>query len=176
MILAIDPGTTHSAYVIYDPPLAAVESHARIPNESLLVAIHDGFPETNHCVIEAVASYGQPVGQEVFTTAIWCGRFAEAWDWHQQGVGTTAAAFIFRKAVKLHLCGRVTGCGDPVIRQRLIDLFSDGRGKAVAIGVKKSPGPLYGLKGDEFAALALAVTYAETVLGGGVPEVHREED
>jgi hypothetical protein len=48
---------------------------------------------------------------------------------------------------------------DAVIRQRLIDIF--GPGKAVAIGTKKVKGPLWGLRSDEWQALALAVTFAE---------------
>ena len=66
-----------------------------------------------------------------------------------------------RKTVKMHLCSAIVGINDAVIRQRLIDLF--GPGKDVEIGTKKKPGPLYGLHGDEWAALAVAVTYAETI-------------
>jgi hypothetical protein len=47
-----------------------------------------------------------------------------------------------------------------VIRQRLIDIWG---GKELAIGNKRSPGRLYGLRGDQWQALALAVVWRETV-------------
>ncbi|MBV8782506.1 MAG: hypothetical protein JO353_14005, partial [Phycisphaerae bacterium] len=57
---------------------------------------------------------------------------------------------------------------DGNIRQALIDRF--GPTKERAIGKKKSPGPLYGMSGDCWSALAVAVTYADqriTNIGGG---------
>ena len=51
---------------------------------------------------------------------------------------------------------------DANIRQALIDRY--GPGKDRAIGRKLSPGPLYGLSGDCWSALAVAVTTTETVL------------
>jgi hypothetical protein len=49
---------------------------------------------------------------------------------------------------------------DANIRQALIDRF--GGSKEAAIGTIKRQGPLYGVKGHEFAALAVAVTWIET--------------
>jgi hypothetical protein len=46
------------------------------------------------------------------------------------------------------------------VRQALIDKF--GPGKELAIGKKASQGPLYGLTGDFWAALGVAVTASET--------------
>jgi hypothetical protein len=61
--------------------------------------------------------------------------------------------------VKLHLC-KSTKANDASIRQALIDRY--GPGKERAIGTKKAPGPLYGVKADVWAALALAVTWHDT--------------
>ena len=44
---------------------------------------------------------------------------------------------------------------DTNIRQALIDHY--GGSKAEAIGVKAKPGPLYGIKADEWSALAIAL-------------------
>ncbi len=44
-----------------------------------------------------------------------------------------------------------------MIRQRLIDIF--GPSKEVAIGKKKTQGPLYGFKDDIWQAAALAVAW-----------------
>ena len=65
---------------------------------------------------------------------------------------------IYRKDVKLHLCGSPRA-KDSNIRQALIDRF--GPGKEKAIGLKKTPGPLYGVKSHVWAALAVAVTHLD---------------
>ncbi len=163
LILAIDPGTTESAYVWYEAGI--IKRRAKLENRLLLAmleawakidvpAIPD-VPVVDSCVIEGIASYGRPVGAEVFTTAIWIGRFMQAW---AAGHNGHPPVLVYRREVKRHLCGTDFRITDAIIRQRLIDLF--GPGKAVAIGTKKTPGPLYGLKSDEWSALALAVTFA----------------
>ena len=111
--------------------------------------------EVGDLVIEMVQSYGMAVGIEVFRTCVWIGRFEEAWL-----AGGKSLTEINRGTIKLHLCGSMRA-KDANVRQALIDCF--GPGKAAAIGVKASPGPLYGLKSDLWSALAVAVTYAETV-------------
>ena len=78
--------------------------------------------------------------------------FIEAWRGHEQNGYT----LVYRKDVKLHLCGDLRA-KDANIRQALIDLF--GPGKERAIGKKKTPGPLYGIRKHEWSALAVAVTY-----------------
>jgi hypothetical protein len=49
---------------------------------------------------------------------------------------------------------------DANIRQALIDIYG---GNDKAIGNKKTPGPLYGIKGDLWAALAVAVTFGRRI-------------
>jgi hypothetical protein len=104
-----------------------------------------------------IASYGMPVGAEVFETCVWIGRFAERWQ-HAYGYEHVPPRMVYRREVKLHLCGS-SKAKDPNVRQALIDKWG---GKDKAIGKKASPGPLYGLTGDCWAALAVAVTAAET--------------
>jgi hypothetical protein len=96
---------------------------------------------------------GMAVGAEVFETCFWSGRFAERW--FDNG-GTWDR--IKRHQVKMHICGNMRA-KDANIRTALIDMF--GPGKEKAIGTKKNPGPLYGVSGDVWQALAVAVTYAE---------------
>src|SRR5699024_5972970 len=100
-------------------------------------------------VVEMIASDGMPVGREVFETCLWIGRFIQA---------AGGAELVYRRDVKLHLCGSARA-KDANIRQALIDRFGPGREKA--IGIKAQPGPLYGFKRDMWAALAVAVTYAD---------------
>jgi hypothetical protein len=150
MIFAIDPGPEESAFVFYAD--CTLGSFGKVPNVELLEMIHKHkFDITDTLVLEMIASYGMPVGSEVFETCVWIGRFSEAW-----GPGVDR---VYRQQVKLHLCGQARA-KDANIRQALIDRF--GPGKERAIGNKKAPGPLYGVTADVWAALAVAVTYADT--------------
>jgi hypothetical protein len=103
-----------------------------------------------------VASYGMAVGATVFETCVWSGRFIERW--------LSGRAYrpqpdrIYRKEVKMHLCGSMRA-KDANVRQALIDRYG---GKEAAIGKKANPGPLYGMSGDCWSALAVAITAAET--------------
>jgi len=169
IILAIDPGTTESAFCLYngDPGVANAErilEAGKISNEKLLERLYcdseeDGF-DADAVVVEMVACYGMPVGREIFETVFWIGRFVEAVDslggpitWHR----------IYRKDVKLHLCQNPRA-KDANISRALMDRFGDFSQGKTGKGTKKRPGPLYGFKGDMFAALAVAVTYSETIL------------
>jgi len=170
VILAIDPGTVQSAWVLFGD--GRPERFGIDPNDALLCALRNGaLPDgpglmrligafgdgvtkaPTVAVIEQVASYGMAVGAEVFETVRWAGRFEEA-------LHPTPVVLLPRMAVKMHLCGN-SRAKDPNIRQALLDRFG---GKA-ATGTKKAPGPLYGIHADLWAALAIAVTYAD--LHGG---------
>lgn len=144
-ILAIDPGTRESAWVIWDGERVkecGKEANDLLVDYLLSVKVFN----ITHTVIEKVASYGMPVGEEVFETVFWSGRFAQV-----LASIDVPTARIVRQAVKLHLC-HSNRAKDGNIRQALIDRFG-------AVGTKKSPGPLYGIKGDMWAALAVAVTH-----------------
>jgi len=100
-----------------------------------------------------VASYGMAVGKDVFETALWTGRFIEAWG----GPHTK----VYRKDVKLTLCGNASA-KDANIRQALIDRYPPtGGGRRPQTGTKAKPGPLYGVRRDIWQALAVAVTWVE---------------
>ena len=134
-ILAIDPGPEKSASLYLRDGIPT--SFDIEDNESLLhslgcVAIPHASPIL---VIEWVACYGRPVGQDVFLTARWAGRFEQA--------SGLEARYLTRNEIKMALCHQTKGVNDAVIRQRLIDIYG---GKETAIGNKKKPGPLYGIK------------------------------
>ena len=66
-----------------------------------------------------------------------------------------------RLDVKLHLC-KDSRAKDANIRQALLDRFpATGGGKTPQIGTKAQPGPLYGIKSHLWAALGVAVTFAD---------------
>jgi hypothetical protein len=158
-ILAIDPGYEQSAVVRLDA--GRVTFSETSPNESVLRALHDRvFAEADVFVIEQVASYGMPVGREVFETVHWAGRFFDAIHWSDiatNGIGSFLAR-LPRKTVVTQICGS-SRAKDANVRQALIDRY--GGSKAEAVGTKAKPGPLYGVHGDQWAALALAVAWAE---------------
>lgn len=145
-LLAIDPGTTHSGWAFFRngrPYESGVSINAEI------IDMLRG--SVDPVAIEMIASYGMAVGKEVFETCVWIGRFVQV-------AGPDRVRLVYRKDVKMHLCGNARA-KDANIRQALIDKWG---GKAEAIGNVKKPGPLYGVKSHAWAALAVAVTAAET--------------
>jgi len=146
-VIAIDPGPDNSAYVVMVG--GKIEDFGIVPTIELVEMLADGHPG-RLAVIEMVASYGMAVGAEVFDTCVKIGMMIEA--------NRRNTELMYRREVKMHLCGQIKA-NDANIRQRLIDMY--GPGKEKAIGLKKSPGPLYGFKKDLWAALAVAVTWTQ---------------
>lgn len=175
-VLAIDPGNVQSAYLVLVDGVP--EDFEILPNEKLLSELRSRVSITAHVlVIESMQSFGMAVGESVFDTQFWAGRFVQAWggEWRR----------MYRKEVKMHLCHSMRA-KDANIRQALIDKFG---GEAEAIGGIKCrrckgkgwfgagrpvcaecdgakwncpPGPLQGIHDDIWSALALAITYQET--------------
>ena len=140
-VLAIDPGTEKSAWVLWDG--SRVLKSGIDDNEALRGQLMRRRIAHSHSAIEMVACYGMPVGREVFQTCVWIGRFSEHID----------PAFIFRRDVKLHLCNSARA-KDANIRQALLDRLGH-------VGTKNNPGPLYGVKSHLWAALAVAVYWLD---------------
>lgn len=158
IICAIDPGTTESALIWYDRELKSpIMNYSGImPNAVLLDILrhgrdHEVCPAT---AIEWIESFGMAVGKEVFETCALVGRIQEALD-HNNIVNVR----ITRKQVKLHLCQSARAT-DSNIRQALLDIYGEGM-KELAVGTKKAPGPLFGIKSHLWSALAIAVTYSD---------------
>lgn len=154
-IYGLDPGPQQSALVLYrggDPPVEGWTMH----NDALLRLLASLSPGPGDLMaVEAVSHYGMPVGREVFESVFWAGRFVEAWGGEY--------ALIPRPDVKLHLCGS-RRAKDANVRRAILD--SDrwercGGGVEPAAGTKANQGPLYGIKGHEWAALAVAMTAAD---------------
>jgi hypothetical protein len=156
LILAIDPGTEESGFVMLDDGHAV--GACVVPN-SILVENIANFVTPGVLAIEMIASYGMPVGREVFETCVWVGRFAQAWEAHQRRLGRESPALmVYRKDVKMRLCG-TPRAKDANIRQALIDLIGPQ-------GTKRAPGPTYGVKSHAWAALGVAMTVAAELTSG----------
>jgi hypothetical protein len=155
MIMAIDPGSQQSAYCVVDHDCRPVR-FGKIGNTELLHNLGkvDRLADIDRCVIEWISSYGMPVGEEVFDTAFWVGRFYQTVDW------TIPCQLIKRGPVKLHHCGS-SRAKDANITQALVDRFTPGQpnhGK----GTKKDPGWFHGFFQDIWQAYALAVYALDT--------------
>lgn len=143
---AIDPGPAESGYVLYGDN-GKVFEWGTLPNSEMLARIArgpGGLP-----VIEMIASYGMPVGAEVFETCVWIGRFVQAY------AAPGLVMRVPRMAVKMHLCHH-NKAGDSNIWKALVDRFGPP-------GTKKKPGTLYGIRAHARAALALAVYAGDTL-------------
>jgi hypothetical protein len=154
ILLAVDPGSTDTAFIRYDTPLRKVLEHQRLPNamvEDHLNKIAYGYG-ADHLIIEYPFPRGQPMYTQLVDTIYWIGRFAKAWnkEWEKMD----------RKDVKMTLC-RSAKANDSQIRAAIISRYPATGGGAIGqIGTKALPGPLYGISADKWAALAVAITYS----------------
>jgi hypothetical protein len=137
IIFGIDPGPVQSAYCIWDGERIRASG---IKNNRDLV-----LPSSNMIVaIEHIQCMGMAVGASVFETAYAIGEMRAAC--RQKG---TLWLPVYRSEVKMHFCNSMRA-KDANIRQALIDRLGPP-------GTKKNPGTTYGVKGDIWSALAIAV-------------------
>lgn len=146
LILGIDPGPRESGWVVLDCSTVLASGHD--DNTAVLhkirqnVSMGEVLRDVLFLVaIERIRGYGIVAGNDTFDTCEWVGRF--------DAVANCGAMLIPRKEIKLHLCGNTTA-RDPDVRQALIDRIG-------VQGTKKAPGPLFGIAGHMWAALAVAV-------------------
>ncbi len=133
-ILGIDPGSTASGVCVYDPAISSpVVYAAKVDNVALLAALRArelpgvSLSGPHVMVVEMMQARGMPTANAELRTLVWLGRLIEGWggEW----------AEVFRKDVKMNLCGKVTA-NDGNIRRALIDRFG---GDAAIASVKKCP-------------------------------------
>lgn len=154
MILSIDPGNVESAYCVIDKTNYKPIEFGKIKNEELreklLNELH--LYPIESFAIEMIASYGMPVGKEVFETCVWIGIFIESFK-------CPFTYYVYRKDEKINLCGSMKA-KDSNIRQALIDRFATfdfKNGK----GTKKQQDFFYGFSKDVWAAYAVGITWLD---------------
>lgn len=165
-ILAIDPGDQLSAWVLYDPSPSSFHyricDFAKEPNEDLRSRLWARSFGPVELVIETFQPRGQPLYTQLVDTAIWIGRFLEAWG---------AGELLSRETVKLALLQSTRGKDANIIAALVARAgFSSLK---EAKGTKKAPGPFYGVANDVWQALALAYVWAHG--GHGVQPRGRPE-
>jgi hypothetical protein len=147
VVLGVDPGTVQTAYALWDGK--KVLECDIVPNPQMLDLLCGERWASVPLFVEMIASYGMPVGKEIFETVLWIGRFVQVWD-----IKELPWKLVYRHAIKLHHC-RSAKAKDPNVSQALRDRFGQ-------VGTKKHPGPLYGVKKDIWSALAVASYSLET--------------
>lgn len=161
MILGIDPGNIESGLTLIDEITLKPSIATKLNNEEILAEIIYVLrsKKVNHVAIEMIASYGMPVGAEVFQTCVWIGRFIQILkDKEYSG----PIKYIYRKEEKMNLCNSMKARDSNII-QALVDRFAPGipnKGK----GTKKNKGWFYGFKKDIWQSYAVAVTYHDLYL------------
>lgn len=170
-IIAIDPADKLSGWVLIDCDDYRPLAFGKMENMDLRECIRSGeFGDVKLWgndevlpAIEMVSSYGMPVGKEVFDTCVWIGRFIELFARAHHGYSklyTAKPELIYRKNVKINLCGGHANAKDANVRQALIDRFaSTPNGK----GTKNDPDWFYGFFADVWQAYAVAVTYLDMI-------------
>lgn len=148
MLLAIDPGNIESAYVLMDYECKPIRLAKEVNEKALRILDDSRIKEVR---IEMIASYGMPVGYEVFETCLFIGRII------QRCIDLKLNyELIYRKEVKVNLCG-TTKAKDSNVTQALVDRFARGQNNK-GKGTKKEPGWFYGFKKDIWQAYAVGVT------------------
>lgn len=153
-LLAIDPDPNGGSWVFVDQD-GKLFGYAWRDSIDNIVETEMQWPFLRHTVVEDLQSYGMPVGASVFDTAKMIGEM-------RRGARVALLHFhlsLTRPKIKTALCG-TPRAKDANVRAALIDLY--GGSREIAIGRKATPGPLYGVSKDVWAALALAVVWLQT--------------
>lgn len=169
LAIGIDPGNVMSALATYDPNDKTVHELIKVDNDKLIryiatmvnMYIIEDIPHV--LAIEQIRAYGMAVGATVFDTVHWSGRFQQRMlDVYNEHGRHNIITLIPRKDVKMHLC-HTNRAKDTNVNQSVADRFG---GMKACKGTKKKPGPLYGIAGDMWAALAVALTLSDNLVDG----------
>lgn len=156
-LLAIDPGNTMSAYCLMDEHYA-IHDAGKVENSRLISYIWTKAKNIDHITTEMIASYGMPVGAEVFETCIMIGRIEQCADQRE-----VTHSRVFRAEEKLCLC-KNSRAKDSNIRAALIERFAK-HDKKRGTGTKTKPDWFYGISRDMWAAYAVGVVYLDGING-----------
>lgn len=156
--LALDPGPIETAYALIDSERRPIE-FGKVPNAEMRARLPVLVDTADRCAVEMIASYGMPVGAEVFETCVEIGRFME--------IAARPLRRIFRGDVKLHLC-HDKRAKDANVTRALVDRFACGQAN-YGKGTKVAPGWFHGFRADIWAAYAVAVYLADISESRGAP-------
>lgn len=160
IFLGLDTGSEKSSIVAYaidrpGPRLLALPENSgcvvmvreQVPNEELIDLMAAIVP-AGHLGVEVSTARGAPMYGQHVSNFRWQGRFLQRWI----DLGRTAEEVPVEVA-RHHLTGK-RAPKDPQIRAALLD--AHGKTTRDAMGTRVAPGPLYGVKGHAWDALAVA--------------------
>lgn len=156
-LLAIDPGNEMSAYCLMDENYKVIEA-GKVENSVLIDYIWLKAGQIDHIAVEMIASYGMPVGAEVFETCVMIGKIERTAD--QKEIEHSR---VFRADEKLCIC-KNSRAKDSNIRAALIERFAR-HDKKRGTGTKKNPDHFYGISKDMWAAFAVGTVYLDCIKG-----------
>lgn len=165
MILAIDPGNIETGWALISEVDCKPVAFGKDENREVVKVIRKAVLDYNvdEIAIEMVASYGMPVGREVFDTCVWIGRFSQVasalFACANEAEEQEHIHYVLRREEKLDICHSPTA-NDATIRQALVDRFAYGT-RNYGKGTKKEPGFFYGFKADVWQAYAVGITYLD---------------
>ena len=152
-LLAIDPGNVETAYCLMDDKYAILDK-GKVPNNQMIDYIWLNAANIDHIATEMIASYGMPVGADVFETCVMIGKIERTAD--QKEIEHSR---VFRSEEKLCIC-KNSRAKDSNIRAGLIERFAKFDKKR-GTGTKKEPDHFYGVSKDMWAAYAVGVVYLD---------------
>lgn len=149
-VLAIDPGDKESGFVIIQPTKDrrlnskfSLIRHGNIPNFDLLKIITSNSEGVEVGLIEMIQSYGKPVGESIFNTCRWIGKFEL-----RMNDNSWRTALVFRKSIiNFHLSSAAVKNPDSLIRKKMM---------------AKYPQESKGITKHSWQALGLASMYLES--------------
>ena len=160
LILGIDPGPTNQGFVLYDRDKRGIRRSGNVSVDYMLNTIrtlkyHFCKRHQVFLAIEQVQNYGMVVGADVFITVRNSGRFQEAWL-----PDTDRVEFLSYPKVK-GLMGLNSRAKESGVRAWMRDRLGEFHDVAPTglKGLKKKPGPLYGIKDHAWSALAVAIAF-----------------
>ena len=145
-VFAVDPGPEYCGVVIYETETKSVlQSSQRMPVQDVIDMMRSFDRGITVVGIERVQSLGIS-GASLLQTSESVGRLWQA----AKDMGVVVE-LVYRRAVLKEL--DITGKGnrDALVRQRLLEIHPNGK------GTKKSKGPLFGVAGHSWSALAVAI-------------------
>src|ERR1700744_1274848 len=101
LILASDPGTYETGYMIFDPETWEIKECGKIKNEILLDKIERLSPYFDLLVSEDITSFTRN-SKYLIETIRWTGKFEHAANWNDK-----KCQYITRQFVKKHLMGKI---------------------------------------------------------------------
>lgn len=153
-MFCIDPGNEMSGYLLVLD--GRFPDKGKRTNCEIMQIMRQSLCDQNetHVVIERIESQGMAVGDSVFRTCEWVGRFSQV----AEDMGA-CVDYVYRRDEKLCLCEN-SRAKDKNIRRALIDRYAtfdmeSGR------GTKKHPDVLYGFSADAWSALAVYTTWKD---------------